>query len=362
MQCISFKYLFLTCVIAIFASCSPNNENVGIGVIVPTTGPISEIHSVIEGLELAVDDVNVNGGIDGREITLEISQCRYELESCRQAFLMAENTSRPLLYITATDLLAVGLSPVAEEHSVVLVSLASSIRSEKYSNNLRFSYFSSVEQEVQSILQVLEQLQIKKLGIFFQNDQLGRIYEENFRQIFTGTGREIFSESFEYYSPESVEKSWIPGVSDAIYVTGFTDNVVTILQTLRDEKYSGIILADSGLASVDTTSSRYNDIYLAAPGIYNYNNVHANDTRKRYEQRYEKTFNHFVANGYDFIQIVVGLLENEELTRANVRDLLMSQFSYPGVFGYIEKQQGEHSLKIPLYPARVVAGEINYLK
>ncbi len=349
-------------ILIVLASCSPNNEKIIVAVVLPMNGPVTETRYVIEGLELASHEINENGGVNGKHIDLIVSESYLDAASIRRAFVELERNAEPLFYISVTDIISLELGSVAEKYSVVIGGLASSIQQEVHRQNWTFSYFSTVEQEVLPIHQILEQLNVKKLGIIYQNDQLGRLYEKKLRTSFTGPERKILSESFEYSSPGSVKYSTLTDLCDAIYVTGFTDNLAEILRELRARHYSGIILADSGLASLNLLSTKYNDIYLPAPVLYNFNNAYANSTKKRYEERYLKKFTHFAANGYDFIHIVAGLLENKHLSRDTVRSRLLSQFSYPGVFGYIEKQEGEHYLNFSLYPARVVGGKIHYLE
>ncbi len=345
-----------------FVSCSLNTEKITVAVILPNVGSVSEMQYVIEGLELAVDDINAHGGVNGKQIDMLISQCKLDVESGRQVFEELEKNARPLLYITATDLLSRALSPVATKYSVVLGSLASPIPAEIEKDNWTFTYFSHAEQEVLPIIQMLEKLQIKKLGIFYQNDQSGRLHEEKIRKSFAGAGKEVFSESFEFNSPGSVRGSTLPEQSDAIYVTGFTDNLKIILQFIEAANYSGIILADSGMAGLNLLSPGYNDIYLAAPGIYTFNNDYVKSTKERYEARYLTKFTHFAANSYDFINIIAASLENKPISRESLRSQLINQFSYPGLFGYLEKNEGEFGVHYLLYSARVIDGEIRYLE
>jgi len=81
---------------------------------------------------------------------------------------------------------------------------------------------------------------------------------------------------------------------------------------------------------------------------------------ENFESRYNKQFDHNAANGYDLIKILAGLLENEELSRDNVKRILDNGFSYSGVFGSIDALPGEHDIAFPLYPAQVVDGKLEF--
>ncbi|MCP4694062.1 MAG: hypothetical protein GY859_38865, partial [Desulfobacterales bacterium] len=81
----------------------------------------------------------------------------------------------------------------------------------------------------------------------------------------------------------------------------------------------------------------------------------------KYIRRYNKDFNHYAANGYDAIRLMAGLLENEVLSRENVKKVLESDFVYPGIFGEIKQQKGRREITLPLHSARIVDGRIVFL-
>jgi ABC-type branched-subunit amino acid transport system substrate-binding protein len=101
-----------------------------------------------------------------------------------------------------------------------------------------------------------------------------------------------------------------------------------------------------------------NGMYLATPVIYDSNFLFARTVSENFEPRYNIQFDHWAANGYDLIIILGGLLENEELTRDNVKRILDDGFSYSGVFGSLDVLPGEHDISFPLLPAQVVDGKL----
>ena len=53
-------------------------------------------------------------------------------------------------------------------------------------------------------------------------------------------------------------------------------------------------------------------------------------------------------------------LEDQEITRSNIQSVLDSGFIHPGIFGTIDVKAGEHDFNIPLHPAKIVDGRIEY--
>jgi ABC-type branched-subunit amino acid transport system substrate-binding protein len=105
-----------------------------------------------------------------------------------------------------------------------------------------------------------------------------------------------------------------------------------------------------------------NGAYVAAPIIYNPNFLFAKEVKEKYETKYGKPFDHYAANGYDFVKLLAGLLEEQELSRERVRRLFEEGFVYSGVFGDLDVKPGEQDITFPLHPAQIVDGEVKYLR
>ena len=83
---------FAAAVLAVAASLAPNGshaqETVKFGVSLPITGDMAEFGSFIRnGIELAIDQANAKGGLDGKMVELVIEDSRGDP---REAVLVAE--------------------------------------------------------------------------------------------------------------------------------------------------------------------------------------------------------------------------------------------------------------------------------
>jgi len=99
-----------------------------------------------------------------------------------------------------------------------------------------------------------------------------------------------------------------------------------------------------------------NGMYLATPSIYDSKFLFVSKVADNFESQYNKQFDHNAGNGYDFIRILDGLLENEELSRDKVKNILDQGFSYSGVFGSVDILPNEHDMAFPLFPSQLVNG------
>lgn len=352
-------FIILPC---LFSACSSPGEKIIIGVILPISDSASRIEDIIEGLDMAGDEVNASGGINGKQLEIIPLHCGTGGESCKKVFNAIDKKHQPLFYITASSLITTEITPLAEKHSVVLISLVASDIDKSRNPSWTFSYHPTAREETDTIHQILHQLNIQSLGILYQDNSFGITHEAYLREMFIDLEIHTFSELFSSTNSDTISKDSPLLEVDAIYVTGFALNIQQMVIALRTHKFSGIVLTDSGLTGLDLTLREFRDVYLAASGIYNPNNIYSKTAKRHYEEKYNKPFTHLAASSYDIIKLIAGLLESKPLSRENVLQRLKSQFNYPGIFGYIEKQQGSINLSFPLYPARVVNGKIHFLQ
>ena len=107
-------------------------DPIKIGAIISLTGPASHLVDVRDSMELAVEEVNAWGGINGRKLDLIVEDSRSSPEAAKKAFDRIEALDHPLLYVSVTSVVSSALSPLAKKNRVVLVGLvATTILPEK---------------------------------------------------------------------------------------------------------------------------------------------------------------------------------------------------------------------------------------
>ena len=206
-------------------------------------------------------------------------------------------------------------------------------------------------------------LKIQKLGVMYLDDDYGRSIFEIMLKGFKKAGGVIRGKRFQ--GNISNFKGIIAELNDmeAIYAVGFSTHLITIFEQLKKEGFNGPVFAPSPSTLPAITSMKEaNGTYVAAPIIYNPRFILAKEAKDKYEAKYKKLFNHYSANGYDFIKLLTGLLEDQEISRDNIRKLLERGFTYPGIFGTIDVTAGERDINFPLHPARIAGGELKYTR
>ena len=110
------------------SGCVEQKESIKIGAILTMTGSAANIgEEVRDGLNLAIEEVNARGGINGRNIELILEDCKTDANESIRIFNNMEANNPPHVYLTITSLISLAIAPLAEENSaphVVLVSAA----------------------------------------------------------------------------------------------------------------------------------------------------------------------------------------------------------------------------------------------
>ncbi|MCP4694174.1 MAG: ABC transporter substrate-binding protein, partial [Desulfobacterales bacterium] len=93
--------------------CGDEPEPLKIGVIAPLTGPAGHLADLVDGMKLAVGEVNTWAGKEGRKIELVIEDSKSSADAGGKAFERIEKRHRPHFYISATSRVSMALAPRA---------------------------------------------------------------------------------------------------------------------------------------------------------------------------------------------------------------------------------------------------------
>jgi len=339
-----------------------NQESIKIGVTLSETGPGSGIGiAVRDGMKMAVDEVNNNGGINGKLLELIILDNQSNKEKAKENFLEIENNHTPLMHVSSLSSISTAVSPLAEEHKVVLMALSATATNVTVDKNWTYRYFPTADIEAVPISRILDGLNVYNFGILYQNDEFGRSVADAVDIASQHPDRSVNREPFDLDVTDFKDHISNLQDTDAIIIVAFPDYVEIILRDIREVNYSGYVIGSSDAVTPNIVSMpEANGVFLAAPSIYNSKFLFASKISDNFEAIYNKQFDHNAANGYDFIKLLDKVLEGEELSRDNVKQILDDGISHLGAFGNISTLPGEHDIAFPLLPAQVIDGKLEF--
>ncbi len=345
------------------AGCSKQEKSIKIGCILSLTGPGSHLIDLRDGMLLAVEEINKWGGVNGQTIELIIEDSKSDPNEAKKVFEWMEKTYHPVLYFSCLSSVSMALAPLAEKNKVPLVGLVTSVPGFTENREWAFRFYTVAKNEVAAILYWLKALKIKKLGILFQNDLYGKPINRILKKKSETLGRTVQSQNFEPAQNDFHDQIKALKSNEAIYVIGFVNQLKKILGQLKEGEFTGLVLAASGASSHSVkTLVAADNVYIAAPALYNPNYPFARNVVNKYEKKFITPLTHQAASAYDAVQLLAGLMEGKEISRAGIKQALEQGFIFTGILGRLQIKPGGHDIDFPLYPAQIVRGEIQYVK
>ncbi len=331
------------------------------GVIISQSGPGGHLTAVLDAINLAVEELNENGGIQNRQIEIYSTDNETNPELAITQFRKMEEEISPDIYITALSSISAQLIPLSEAAEVPMLCVVTAMEDLTKSKEWAFRLYSMATNEVDPIMDSLRKYNIKDLGILHSDDEYGMSVYHLLSDAARKEGISITDETFQNGVTDLSEQVGNLAGHEGIYVIGLVSAIPVAISAFTETGYEGYRLATSAACSPDTLSLPDSDgMIVAAPVIYNENFSLAETLNEKFMTAYGQKPTQQAATGYEAIKILSGLLQDGEITRKTIREKLASGFVYTGTLGSISVRKGEHDFTFPLYPAVIEKGVIVY--
>jgi branched-chain amino acid transport system substrate-binding protein len=354
--------LLLTGLVLTLGGCA-SEDTVSFGAVLSLSGP-GAVRDVQRGMNLALDEINEDGGLNGRDIEVHVVDSSSNESTAREKLAELDEKQAPLLVFSTLSSVTKAVSPMAEQREIPLIGLVATDPSIPQGKQWTYVFYPSARHETEPIFTIMRQNRVGSLGIVHIDDAYGQSVVREMQRRAQGTTMRVEAAPY-----SGNDDGGLAAVVDrfrsleAVYLVGFAQQILDMYQRFTAKDYGGILMSTS-TATVPSLRAKHNldDVYAGAPLIYNDSFVFAERVSERYRDRYDRFLSHYAATGYDILKIIAGMLEGEELTRQRVIEILERGFTYPGVFGEIRLPEGQNTMYFPLYPARIEEGELRYLK
>ncbi len=227
---------------------NPKEGPIKIGIILPYTGQISFVATSMErGYDLAVDQINSRGGIDGRKVVLLKEDDKLDATIAIQAMKKLAGDKVPIVIGSVASGTTIPLVPIAEQNSIVLLSAAST--NDRLSGSSPYFFRNIPSDGIQgpeSAKIASEKLGAKKVAIVYQNNDYGVGLKNLFSEAFKAKGGTIVaSEGFEGgdVSFSTQVATAIAGGPELIYLPGYPLEQARIIKEARTQGFTGKFLA-----------------------------------------------------------------------------------------------------------------------
>lgn len=350
--------LFLISVVSIFLLVLPLQaaRTIKIGAIFPITGPLATFGtSCANGAKMAIEEVNLRGGVLGSKIQLLIEDDQYKPEEAANAAKkLIERDKVVALIAEVTSSITLVVAPIAQQSKIVLLTpIATNPKVTQVGDYIfRACFIDDFQGEVMANF-VYKNLKLKTAAILTAvTSDYSKGLAQFFKQKYTALGGKIVAEE-SYSEGDSDFRAQLTKIKAAkpefVYVPGYYADVGPILLQARE---LGITVPFGGGDGWDSpvllqTAGK------AAEGCF-FSNHYSPDSKelvvqtfvKNYQKKYGTTPDALAALAYDAAKLLVDAINRAGSTDSSkIRDALAATKGFRGVTGVITFDANRNPVK-----------------
>ncbi|TAL67853.1 MAG: hypothetical protein EPN82_13085 [Bacteroidetes bacterium] len=337
----------------ILLSCTKSDElektkTIKIGVILPLTGDIASWGKKGQNaIELAIEKINSNGGINGVRI-----EALYEDD--KGSPQVAVNAVSKLIYTNKVPAIVGGIisavtlsvAPIAEKNKVILIATTSSAPAITFAGDYIYRVWPSDLLEGSALGKFAKEKGFKRAVLLHLNNDYGisiaKIFKKNFESI---DSKILADEGYQetntdYRSILTKAKLLNP---DVIYTAGYYEDCARLIKQARElgieSQFLGVTAIEDDKYIQIAGSSAEGVIYPLATGF----DLNSKDTIiQKFIQNFRKKYNYdpgwVESHCYDAFMLVYKALCNSkyEITGTKIKNYLDNMGIYHGVTGIIK--------------------------
>ena len=334
-------FICLFALIVAMSGCTKTNTtDIKIGAILPLTGDIASYgKNAQSGIDLAVDEINKAGGVNGKKIVVVYEDDKGKANEAVNALSKLIAVDKvPIVMGSAASSVTLAMCPIANEKKTVLIS---PISSSKELTDKGGAYFFRVcpSDAFQSriLADWIWSKGYKTVGIMYVNNSWGVGIKEEFEMSYAKLGGKVLSAEALMEGQKDF-KTMITKVtlskSSAIFAPTHGIEGGILLKQLKEMKVILPVFGADVWSSPELITSggnATNGVKLTLPAKPA--GAKYNDFAKKYEHKFNKIPDVYAAYSYDMMLIIAAGLKAGNTTGAKMQAYLKKMTPFDGVTG-----------------------------
>lgn len=297
-----------------------------IGGIGPTTGATAIYGTAVKnGAQLAVDEINAAGGINGKQIEYRFEDDQNDAEKSVNAYNTLKDWGMQMLVGTTTTApcIAVAGKTASDNMFQITPSASASDVLSSGNGNIFQVCFTDPNQGIASAQYIAENKLAKKIGIIYDSsDVYSSGIEEKFEAEAKDKGLQIVSKAA--FTADSktdfgtqLQKAKDAG-ADLLFLPIYYQEASIILKQADTmgykPKFFGVDGMDGILTVENFDTKLAEDVMLLTPFAADAKDKTVQNFVKTYKEKYEDTPNQFAADSYDAVYALKAAIEESKAT------------------------------------------------
>jgi len=321
------------------ATREPKEEEViKIGAILPLTGKLGYYGDYYShGLDLAVEEINKKGGINGKKIEIIYEDNQGKTEQAITAYQKLSQIDDIKIYITTLSGVTLALAPLVENNHHILFNLNSAAPTISQAGDYVFRNNIYPPLEIEVLSSFIYQKGYKKVGLLMFNNDAGIEYRDLFSKNYTDkNGEIIISELYEQGATDfRTQLIKIKGKDvDAIIMFAYANEGGLIIKQAREIEitvpfFSFYPSEDSKLLEIGGSAAEgliYTHCFIESDAV---------SFKQVLQEKYGTAAGLFyAATAYDTLKILANALDEcSEKDTVCIQGVLYEVKEYPGISG-----------------------------
>lgn len=327
-----------------FALREHKEDRIEIGAILPLTGSASLLgQGVLEGIQMAADEINANGGIGGRRVVLLVEDSRNDPKEAASAFYKMTAMSKPFAVIAEMSSVSKALAPLAERKQVVVFATVTAAPDLTSMNKWVFRNYYSTRTQGEALASFLaERIKPNRVGILHLTDDYGVTGKNELVASLEKHGMgDVIAEGYAQTATDvrAQATKLLAARVDAICVIAYDEAIARAFQQVRELGYAGTLCTYTGLANTEVLKQAGSSAEGAYVAMADYDPAKPKEGVQSafistYKSRHAALPSHYPAFGYDTLMCVARAAGSAG-SAPELREQLASLPPFEGVMGTI---------------------------
>ena len=337
---------------------SSDSDTIKIGLATPLTGASAQDGKAIQdGVNLAVKQINDNGGIDGKTVEVVAEDDKGDSsEAATVANKLAQDDSILAIVGHFNSSCTLAAAPIYNQTGIVSISPGSSSEAVSEAGDYTFRTITTDAVQGQYLASwCVEELGYKKIAILYENDDYGLGLADVAERETTALGAEtVVKEAYEVNQTDysTVLTKVASSGADVLIIGGLYNETALIAKQLSDNGLAGLpIMGVDAIYSdalIDLGGDAVNGIKLTAYFSDSSESQVTQDFIKAYTDEYGEAPGTYAAYAYDAAEIILDAIQNAGTDRAAIRDYIAGIEGFEGATGTASFDENGDVIKEPL--------------
>jgi branched-chain amino acid transport system substrate-binding protein len=344
---VTLTMVFLAVLALSFSACTDEKEKgkgpetIKIGAILPLTGDAALYgNNDRQGIDLAVEIANANGGVNGRKIEVVYEDNKGEAKTAVSAINKLDNSDIQVVIDDAISTVTLAMLPVATQKKILVLSTGATNPSLSGASPYFFRIWNSdAEEGVFAAEAYFNQLKLNRMAILYVNNDYGKGLKDVFEKKYTSLGGEIVAvESFDGDTKDFRNILFKLKGRDlqAIYLIGYASETGIIVKQLKELKIDAGItgtVAMEDAAFLNLAGKAAEGVIYVFPKPPKGNVVQ--EFRNQFKEKYGTAPAILCDVGYDAANLVIYAYRNGAKTSDDIRRIFAEIKEFKGASGEI---------------------------